>query len=230
MSIFKRISATVSANLDNLIGEIENHEAVVDATIEEMQKKLAKAKVHLGKVNHEQHKLQQSINESQEKVLQWRQRAVDVANSDENKALMCVSRAKQNQQLVIQYEEALKQYQSVGKRLADDIKKTEQKIQSAKQKKTLMRARQSTSDALKTSRVKADRNNEKQLDDTFERWEINVVSSEISNQEEYVGESHYESIDDSLEDEFEQKEYEQGLKDELNALLNEAEKKEQNNG
>jgi phage shock protein A len=225
MSIFKRISATVSANIENLIGEIENHEAVVDATIEEMQKKLAKAKVHLGQVNREQNKLQQSIHESQEKVLQWRQRAVDVARSgDEDKALMCVSRAKQSQQLVSQYEEALKQYQTVGKRLADDIKATEQKIQSVKQKKNLMRARESTSDALNSSRVKTVRDNEKQLEDTFERWEINVVSSELSNQDEVL------DIADTLEDEFEQKEYEKGLKDELDALLNKAENKEQNNG
>ena len=50
MSIIKRISTSVMATIDELVGEIENHDALIKAAIDEQKKKIATAKVQLGKI------------------------------------------------------------------------------------------------------------------------------------------------------------------------------------
>ena len=49
MSIFKRLSATLVTSIDRVVGEIENHDAVIQASINDIRKKVAEAKVRLGK-------------------------------------------------------------------------------------------------------------------------------------------------------------------------------------
>ena len=50
MSIFKRLSATVVSSLDRVVGEIENNDAVIQASLTELRKKIAAAKVRLSHV------------------------------------------------------------------------------------------------------------------------------------------------------------------------------------
>ncbi len=143
MSLFKRLSTTLFARIDQVVGEIENHDAVIQATLNEMRKKIAEAKVCLSQVHREKERLEQQGEELQENARRWQQRAIECAGADEEKALECVSRSRFCEQKNIRLRQAINQYVQTTEKLGQDVESSEQRLTEMKQKLTLMRARQS---------------------------------------------------------------------------------------
>ncbi|MDY6798369.1 MAG: PspA/IM30 family protein [Pseudomonadota bacterium] len=211
MSIFKRLSTTLVSRIDQVVGEIENHDAVVQATLDDMRKKVAEARVRLGHVQREEQRLQEQIREQQENAERWRKRAVETAKDDEAKALECLSRRKHCQIQAEKLQQSLGQYRQASEKLSTDIASTEQRLAEVKQKLTLMRARQSTSSALKAS-VETQNDAAQLLENTFDRWEINISQTEMMIDDNPVV--------DPIEREFVMREQQDELREELDALLN----------
>jgi len=216
MSIFKRLSATLVSRIDQVVGEIENHDAVIQATLDDMRKKVAEAKVRLGQVYREKEHLEQQSRELQENARRWQQRAIECSATDEAKALACVSRSRLCEQKEARLRQAVNQYMQTADKLERDIDSSEQRLAEMKQKLTLMRARQSTSSAVSAT-SEMNNNMENRLDETFERWEINVSQAEM------VVDPH-ESMD-FLERDFINREKEENLRQELDMLLAREEEK-----
>jgi len=210
MSIFKRLSATLLSSIDQVVGEIENHDAVIQASFSDMQKKVAEAKVRLGQVRREEARLAQQIQEQQQNAQRWRQRAVKCAKSDEAKALECVRHSHHCQQQAERLTEAQSQFAQTAQRLAQDGATSEQRLTEVKHKLTLMRARQSTSSAINAT-SQSETASFQLLDDTFDRWEITISQGELA------GDSL--AIADSLEHEFVTQEQQAALRNELAELL-----------
>lgn len=210
MSIFKRLSATLISRVDQVVGEIENHDAVIQVTLNDMRKKVAEAKVRLGQVHREKARLQQQCQELRENAQRWRQRAVECADADEKKALECVSRSRFCEQKEAKIRQAMDQFSQTADRLGQDIEASEQRLTEMKQKLTLMRARQSTNSAINAT-SEMNQNVENQLDEAFDRWEINISQAEMLT-------DHNEPID-TLDRDFQIKEKEEDLRKELDILL-----------
>jgi len=210
MSIFKRLYVTMSSRIDQVVGEIENHDAVVQATVTEMRKKVAAAKVRLGNVRREQKRLQEQITTELANAERWRRRAVESASSNEAKALECVSRARHCEQMVGRLREAEQQYAQAAEKLAGDILAAEQRMTDVKQKLALMRARESTSSALAATSQSGEHASQL-LEDTFDRWEINISQAEMAVDRH--------DVVDVIEHEFIQKEQDEELRAELAAML-----------
>lgn len=221
MSLMKRLSATVTASLDQLVGEIENHDAVVEATLRDMQKKIAQAKVRLQRVNQEKQRLQQQVSDLQADAATWRKRAVQTAQSNETEseqtALACLERARSHDQQVAAISATLDQYQATSDKLSHDVSRAEQQLGEVKQKQVLMRARQSTSQAVSATN-RASNDELKTLDETFDRWEINILETEIG-QDDIVDTRLVAS--DELEQAFVTEEQRQALTEELAQLIRE---------
>jgi len=179
MSIIKRLSATLVSRIDQVVGEIENHDAVIQASLNDMRKKLAEAKVRLSHVRRNEAQLKQQIHEQQQNAQRWRQRAIECAKCDETKALECVRRSQHCQDQIEKLALALTEYNHTAEKLARDIETSEQRLTEVKQKLTLMRARQSTSSAINTT-GKLENNATQLLDETFDRWEINICQEDMS--------------------------------------------------
>ena len=216
MSIFKRLSATLVSRVDQVVGEIENHDAVIQATLNDMRKKVAEAKVRLGQVHREKERLQQQGQELQENSQLWRQRAIDCSDTDEDKALECVSRSRFCEQKEAKLQQTVDQYTQTAEKLGRDIESSEQRLEEMKQKLTSMRARQSTNSAI-TATSGMSHDVESQLDETFDRWEINISQAEM------IVDQHEPT--DSLERDFQMKEKEEDLRKELSMLLEKEEQK-----
>ncbi len=218
MSIFKRISATVASSIDHMVGEIENHEAVVEASLEEMQKKIATAKVRLSALNRDKLALGKKMHDVQAKAQTWKTRAVQTASEDQDKALQCLSRSKQCEQQVATMQNSLDEYETAALKLSSDIEQSEMKLSEMRQKHTILRARQSTSSALNAANRSSEDNTQKLLDSTFDRWEINIVESELTGE---TSNSSLDNFADSLEQDFLKQENRAELSMELEALLKE---------
>jgi len=210
MSIFKRLSTTITASLDNMVGEIENHDALVKATLKDLNKKVAEANVRLGRVRQEAAQLQSQIRSLQTDAELWRSRAIESAKSDENKALECVSRARHSDQQVQQLEKTYQQYQQTIEKLSRDVNAAEQRVRDLKQQHSMMRARQSTASVISAT-TDAGNDDIEMLNDTFDRWEVKLRQAETMLE---TGANI-----DSLEMEFTKQEESEDLKQELAALL-----------
>ncbi len=210
MSIFKRLSTTIATQLDHVVGEIENHDAIVKASISDLKKKIVEAKVRLDHVRNETNQLQNQVSQHQTDAKRWQSRAIECAQTDEQKALSCVSRARQCEQQISQLESAVNQYQQSAKKLDQDIKTAENRARELKQKHDLMRARQSSCATLKVTQ-ETDEDLTSMLCDTFDRWEIKLRQTELS----IDAQPHI----DSLEQEFVQQEQEDELRHALDDLL-----------
>ncbi len=216
MSLFKRLSTTLFSRIDQVVGEIENHDAVIQASLNDMRKKVAEAKVRLGQVHREKEQLEQQSQELLENVRRWQQRAVECADANEEKALECVSRSRFCEQKNARLRQAINQYAQTADKLGQDIESSEQHLGEMKQKLTLMRARQSTTSAISAT-SEMNNNVENQLDETFGRWEINISQTEMLVDQ-------FEPTD-VLERDFLAKEKEGDLRKELTRLLAKEEQK-----
>jgi phage shock protein A len=214
MSIFKRLTATFSSRVDQMVGQIENHDAVVEVAIKESRQATAKAKVRLARVQRDGELLRSKINQLQNDETLWTNRAKEIAQKDEEKALECVRRRKLCQKQLEQYSQALKKHEALEQRLAQDIHAAERKLGEMNQQRNLMRTRQSAAQAL-NSISGVDESVALDVAEAFERWEIKVTESELE-----VG-----TVDsmDLLEREFLENEDKHALQAELQQLLAEKE-------
>lgn len=212
MSLFKRLSATLVSRIDQVVGEIENHDAVIQAALNDMRRKIAEARVRLAQVQRETERLQREADTQRQTAQRWRERAVEAAAGDEARALECVRRAKQCERQAGRLSEAVLQYQQTSERLMQDIEASEQRLRELKQRHTLMRARQSTGSALSATH-ETEHDVLRQLDDSFDRWEIRIGQLEMAVE-------HPDPVD-PLERDFLSREHEAELRDELARLLKE---------
>ncbi|VAX10375.1 hypothetical protein MNBD_GAMMA26-156 [hydrothermal vent metagenome] len=218
MSIFKRLSATLVSHIDHVVGEVENHDAVIQASLHEMRKRVAEANIRLNRVRAEEAQIEKRKQQRESDALRWRQRAIDSAKEDEEKALECLRRSRNCQQQAEKYNQALQQYQESANTLARDVEASEARLMEMKQKLTLMRARHSAASATNaTSNDESDANH--LLEETFDRWEVNISHSEMA-------------VDnlapvDAIELEFIDQEESQTLRVDLAELLAQAEEKQQ---
>ena len=210
MSIFKRLSATVGSNLDRVVGEIENNDAVIQASLTELRKKIAAAKVRLSNVHRQEARLNRQIHKRREDERLWGERAVETARTDEVKALECVQRRQQCRMQAQRLEEGLQQYQLTAGKLARGVDEGEERLAEMGQKHTLMRARQSTAEALFAANLAGDESLHLMVD-CFDRW---VVRSLLEEMAVDGGE-----VLTPLDREFSAVENEQALRDELAALI-----------
>lgn len=214
MSIFKRLTATFSSRVDQMVSEIENHDAVVEVAIKESRQATAKAKVRLARVQRDGDLLRNKIAQLRKDETLWTTRAREVAKQDQERALECVRRRKICQKQLEQYEQALQKHEALEQRLAQDIHAAERKLADMNQQRNLMRTRQSAAEAL-NSISGVDESVALDVADAFERWEVKVTESEME-----VG--TLDSVD-MLEREFMQAEDKHTLQAELEQLLAEKE-------
>ena len=216
MSILKRLSTTLISRIDQVVTDIENHDAVIQASLNEMAGKIATAKVALNKACRERDRLKAETETQRKNMHQWRERAIHCAQSDEPKALECLRRSHRCQDHAETLQKTLDEYERSIEKMAGDIHSSEQRLAEMKQKLTLMRARQATSQANSIT-IPTNTPIENMLDDTFSRWETRINHDEIP----------LDCTDtlDTMEREFITQEQQNDLRNELASLLAKEEQK-----
>jgi len=212
MSIFKRLKTTITASVDQMVGDIENHDAIVEVSIKEARQAVAKSKVRLARLKCEGGKLRRKHAELTNAEIQWTQRARNNADKDEDKALECLRRRNECQRHLAELEEALGKHEALESRLGGDIRTAEHKISEMNQQRNFMRTRQSAAEAL-NSISDLDESMINETSGAFERWDIRVTESELE-----AGISDI-AIEDSLEREFINTEERETLRAELADLI-----------
>ncbi len=210
MSIIKRISTTLFSKLDHVVGEIENHDALIQATIKEQRKKIAAAKVQHARLQGAQQRIQDQISQLEAEEAQWAGRAIKEAERDPSKAMACMQRRQQAKDQIRQLNQSRDEYQKAAEKMAQDISRSDSDLRSMKQKHELLRSRQTSADVL-TVISDMDHSHADELESSFDRWEIKISQAEIMA-------DSYEPVD-SLEQAYVDEENQQALRMELEELI-----------
>jgi phage shock protein A len=177
MSLFKRITATLSTSVDRLVGELENHDAVIEAGISDTRQAYAKAKVRHTRMSQEGERLRRKLDALRRDAANWRERALGC--DDEETALACLGRSKTAAAQAESLEQTLAHHVDLETRLLREIEAVRQRIEDLEHKRQLMRSREATAEA--TTRIRRmDQRPHLDLDDAFERWEVKVTEAELT--------------------------------------------------
>jgi len=176
MNLIKRFTTTVSATLDSAVGQLENHDAIIETTIKETRKSVAKTKARINTLRQQQRTYETQLIEAKEQYALWAQRATKLADKDQAKALQCLSRRNQSQNEIERLEQLIEQQKNLINDVSINLQKLQAKSDEMSQKHNLMRSRQAVADVNRAV-GKASCNDS--VDDTFERWESIVMEHEM---------------------------------------------------
>lgn len=213
MSGITRTLRSLFYRVDQVVGEIENHDALIEAAIREQQKKLSAARVECNRITTQGQKVNSQIEELETKRSRWQERAIKEAESNEERALACLQQHEKLGEQIERLTSMANQYASANQKLREDIKRGEAELLELKQKHQLMRARQSTADALgKFGDIGETRMDE--VESSFDRWEVKISQGEFANTDTFI-----DAELDDLERTYVAEETEADLKTKLQQLI-----------
>ena len=178
MGLIKRWTTTITSNFDWIITQVENHEALVASALSDMQLAERKARVQLGRVRKDGETLSRKLAELAAEEERWRDRAVRVAQSDQERALECLRRRREIQRDIKLTQAQLTEHDAFEQQLAADIKAIGERIAKLKRKKNALTARQYRGEAMHASA--ADQLGLiAEIDEIFDRWETKLEEREL---------------------------------------------------
>ena len=218
MSLIKRIAATVYAQVDQTVSQIENHDAVIQSAIKQIQRAASRTKVRLSRVKADGERLRRQLAELTTEQAHWAERAKRVAGNDRETALQCLSKRQTCRQQIGQLEIALQQHDELSQKLASEYDRVESHLRQIKDQRNLMRTRESAADAVRMLSA-LDCTGGIDIEDTLERWEIRITEAEMQ-----TGQFDEPVKQDALDRRFLDEEQRDALDAELQQLMKEDER------
>ncbi|MCB1743955.1 MAG: PspA/IM30 family protein [Gammaproteobacteria bacterium] len=215
MTFFKRLTATLTANIDQAISQIENHDAVVEAALQETRDAAARLKVQLARVRNEIAALRNQAERLRAEADTWRERARRTAGEDEQRALQCLRRRAECLAQSQHIETRLAQQLDLEVSLGRDLERIMARIASINQRREQLRGRELSARGT-TALAALEGDTGLDVERVLERWEVEVTRSEIGR------DAPLADVDRLAED-FERDERDRELRAELARLLNEKE-------
>src|SRR6478736_3812693 len=93
MKSLRRWTVGLVAKVDDVLAQVENHEAVAHEALSDMRKSLARSNGQLARVNRDTEALGRELAETIQDAARWRERAR--TTEQEDKALECLRRARE---------------------------------------------------------------------------------------------------------------------------------------
>jgi len=199
MKLIKRLTTSISASLDTAVSQMENHDAIVDASIKQTRQAVAKTKARINTLRQQQNVYEKQLAEAEEQHTLWTERAKSLAQKDQDKALQCIARRNQFRSEMQRLICSVEQQKELIREVSTNLQKLQGKLDDMVHKHNLMRSRQTVADV---NRVVAQADHDQNLSDTFERWESVVLEHEFAVSDA----CHRDSLDRELseqEDEIE---------------------------
>ncbi|MGE0529309.1 MAG: PspA/IM30 family protein [Bdellovibrionales bacterium] len=210
MNPLKRLTLSISAQFNELVMRVENHEAVAEAVLAEFRDNIHQATYRLKILEKEISRTREKIAALKVEHETWGQRAVKSQSDDREKALECVRRMKIRATELQALETQLKEMISTQAEVQRDLRSVETQYQELKCKHKILASRQTRAEVFKGLRACTTDGNAPTAD-IFERWESSVMRAEVCG-------IPPGTPTDSLDDEFRSKEQEAELEEALNEL------------
>lgn len=207
MNLIKRLTTSVTATIEGAVGQLENHDAIVEANIKQTRQAVAKTQARLATLRQQQNAFESQLRLAEEQISVWEDRARNLASEDESKALQCLERRNQNETETKRLRQSVRQQETLIASVTANLNTLKTKHDEMTQRHNLMKSRQAVADVNK---VASNSGQTQQLDETFERWESVVLETELAVSDACCA--------DPLESQFAQQEDKAKLQDQLKAL------------
>lgn len=212
MNSLRRLTATLISSFEGVVGQLENHEALVTTAIREAEQSAGRAKAQLGRVQKDGLAMRKRVEELREQGAVWEKRAKQIASQDEAKAIECVRRRQRCLAQASQIEEQALSHAKLERQLSGDLDVVQEKLNSLRQQRNIMRTRASRAEALRVVHS-VDSSTIGEIDDIFDRWEARISACEMHTDSAIPHER------DDLSAEFTSNEEEGDLKEVLRTLI-----------
>lgn len=178
MSHFKRITATLSAQLNAFLDEVENHEAVAETVLTDLRAKIGEAKYHLRRLQLSSKGLEEKAQHLASEENKWKERALRLNDSESDKALECIRRLQdcetQRQSLLKQRNEV----ESMILKLGHDIRQLDRRYEELNQKRSSLASRSACAEATQIVNEGVHYSTNP-MAGVFDRWEKKITRHEV---------------------------------------------------
>jgi hypothetical protein len=169
----QRIGRHVGARLDGMIRKVENHEALVESAVREVERALELAQHDHERASQATKRLRAELVEEQSASLNWRERAV--RESVEARGVECLRRSKRAEATARDLSARLAECEAVETRLASHAALIRRKLAEYYAHMELLAARQAEGESVGCpSAPRADA----ELSQLLERWEAHLRETE----------------------------------------------------
>jgi phage shock protein A len=142
MGLFDRVGRVIRANLNNLVGQAEDPEKILEQTVIDMQDDLIKLRQAVAQAIATQKRTERQQSQADSTAQEWYQRAqLALQKSDENLAREALSRRKSYQETADALRGQLEQQSSIVTQMKQNMMVLERKLSEAKTKKDMYIAR-----------------------------------------------------------------------------------------
>ena len=176
--LFRRLKRHVDARLDGMIAQVENHEALVESAIREVEASLERTEREHARVRKANLGLREGIREEHEAAASWRERAL--REPTEARGVECLRRSQRAQRRVDELAERLRENETLEARLLSRAAFLEQELGAFREQTALLRARQARNEDAGRPHA-AGRTPGTDLAELFERWEARVRETELTS-------------------------------------------------
>lgn len=216
MGFLQRIWRLIKANINSLLNKAEDPEKILEQAVEDMQQDLVKLRQAVAQAIASQKRTERQANQAKSTAEEWKRRAqLALEKGNEELAREALTRRKNYEQTAQSLDQQLTQQNQVIDKLKADMRKLENKISEAKNKKDMYIARARSAEA--TQRVNdflGDVNTGSSLS-AFEQMEEKVTEMEAS------AEASQELGQDDMEQQFAALEQGSDVDSELNQMKQE---------
>ena len=195
---------TLVAQVDSIVGRIENHEAVAESALRAASRAAARAKVRLARVRRDGEALRERLEAARESEARWRDRAEGLAERDRDAALECLRRRRAAEREVATFERRLEAHGRTERALQADVAAVEDRLSGLRERHHVLATRESRAEAV--SGVE-----DCEVGEVFERWELALAEREV-----YAG--ALAETPDAFEADLDRAEEDAALRAELEAL------------
>ena len=196
---------TLAAQVDSIVGRIENHEAVAESALRAAGRAAARAKVRLARVRRDGEALRERLDAARESEVRWRERAAGLAERDRDSALECLRRRRAAEREVASLERRVAEHGRTERALQSDVAAVEDRLSGMRERHHVLATRESRAVAVSGA-------DEADAGEVFERWELALAEREV-----YAG--SLVDAPDAFESELDREEEDAALRAELASLV-----------
>lgn len=147
MGIFSRISDIISANLNDMVENIENPEKMLRQAVREMETTIDRAGESTAKTMAGQKMIKAELQKNRQQAKLWAERAeTAVADSNDELARKAIARKQEHEKLVVALEEEIAEADQTIQRLRHQLSAMQAKLAEAKRRLTTLSARKRVAD------------------------------------------------------------------------------------
>ena len=203
-----RIMATITAQFDQLVNQIENHEAVAEASLSQLRQDISGARVQYKMMQKDIESLVSQQQRLEKDLSTWQARAVQYSETDKEKALHCMRKIKLVEKDLEQLAERQSQLEEAADKLQSQLTRVESQYKDLSAKLQAFRGRDKAAAMSTSAMEQADYTDS--IDDVFNRWDRKILYKEVST--DFDSDQIVDEIEQEFKTEEELKDLEMSLR------------------